>query len=321
MNHYKFAYPLFLLYALSGLQAVAQVSEVNLRRYYLEMYCKSRIDSVVWNGDVNACDAGSISPEIISKAELRINFFRKVNGLEFVKIDDSLSKMAQEAAFVSKVNGVLEHSLSPVANCYSEFAAKSCKYSNMGFTSFKYFPETAFITGFIEDSGPENYFVGHRRWLLSSRLRRIGYGATDRSEAVAIEKKLENSAAVGPPFISYPWNGCNPLNLIYPVWSFSIPKGPDVDFSQTKVEVVGSNGELQDLEMLKERKGFQDPTITWRMTGWFSPREINLGLNSLEERGLVGKIFNVRVSNVILDGVKRNYKYIVHVVETPSCGK
>ena len=189
------------------------------------MYVQPAGSSYPWNGNVENCDCGTIPEDVYRLAERRINFFRRMNGLSDIKINPELNPAAQEAAFIGEANKTLSHFPKKSAKCYSELAAKGCRTSNLSFGGDGMVPTEDYVTGFMEDWGPGNTEVGHRRWLLYSLLQEVGYGATGQGEAITVSVNNALSMPDLPRAITYPWRGFVPANLIFPRWSFSLMDG------------------------------------------------------------------------------------------------
>lgn len=272
---------------------------------YKTLYLSSEIDSMPWKGDVKQCYCGTINNDIYQKAQDRINFFRLMNGLSEVKMNPRFNKEAQAAAFLVKVNNRLTHYPNHTMKCFTELAFNGCSKSNLGLINFEFFPSTSFITHFIEDDGENNYYVGHRRWILYSKLKEFGYGATNNSEALLTVDGISYKSIVSPEFTAYPWNGYVPFNLIFPRWSFSIPEGKTVDFKNTIILMTDGTGKKIQVEKL-EYKEHLDNTIVWIPIGLFDD-----GINKLEEKGYLNKKIRVQINNVLIDGVNKNYEYYV----------
>jgi hypothetical protein len=282
---------------------------------YKRLYLSSEIKTMIWNGNVSNCDCGTLSSDIYTKAENRINFFRVVTGLKPVKLNPKFNSMAQAAALLIKANNQLTHNPSNNMKCFSESAFNGCSKSCLGFTDFENFASTAFITAFIWDFGESNYYVGHRRWMLYSKLAEFGYGATDNSEALLTVDGVSYDSIPTPEYIAYPWEGYVPVNLIFPKWSFSIPENKTVDFSQTTITMANLEGVEIQVVKLEEYKNFLDHTLVWIAKGLFSENDINYGENHLEENGYLMIPIKVFIENVKVDGKMRSYQYWVEPIK------
>ena len=291
------------------------LSKERIIQLYDSLYASSEINGIDWNGNIKKCIPGDLPGSLYLKAQNRINFFRLVNGLSPVQNNPDLNTDAQNAALLIKANNVLTHSPKSSMKCYSESASNGCRKSCIALTNWDYFKKTAFISGFIWDYGESNYSVGHRRWLLYSKLAVFGYGATNTSETVLTVDGIDYNLKSAKDFIAYPWSGYVPVNLIFPKWSFSIPEGNTVDFSQVKVNMTDSKGKTIKIKLLEERKNFLDPTIVWVAKGLFSENEIQYGQNNLESNGYLDKKIKVEITGVIVNGEKKNYQYFVEPIK------
>ena len=292
-------------------QQIKTLTKIEVSALYNKLYKSSKIDSIEWNGQEQKCLSGQLQENIYKKAEDRINFFRIASGLNEVKLNPKFNLDAQNAALFVKANNKLTHFPKKQMKCYSESAANGCIKSCLGFTDFANFQETSFITGFIQDFGEDNYFVGHRKWILYTKLVEFGYGATDKTEALLTADGISNDSISAPEFIAYPWNGYVPVNLIFPKWSFSIPENKIVDFSQVTISMFDSEGKEIKTEMLKEFRNYLDHTIVWTAKGLFTDYDIQYGLNKLEENGFLDKKIKVLIQKVKIDGSFKQYEYFV----------
>ena len=296
-------------------QSIPSFEKTELINLYNELYKSSELSSIPWNGNTLACLCGQLPKEIYEKALNRVNFFRIVSGLEPVKLNPNFNLDAQNAALLIKANNLLTHYPRKDLKCYTESAASGCGKSCLGFSDFKNFKATSFITGFIQDYGESNYYVGHRRWLLYSKLAEIGYGATDASEALLTVDGVSYKNISTPEYIAYPWNGFVPINLIFPKWSFSIPENRSVDFTNTTITMLDGNGNELSVEKYQLYENFLDHTIVWSAKGLFSEYDIYYGLNKMEENGFLNKRIKVLIKNVEIEGKLKNFEYFVEPIK------
>lgn len=301
---------LFFLQTAVGQRNSPLAKEATIKLYN-SLYVSSEVDGIVWNGSLQNCNSGSLPNSIYAKVQNRINFFRLVNGLNKVQNSGQLNKDAQSAALLVKANNQLTHNPESSMTCYSISASNGCQKSCLGITDWANYRNTAFITGFISDFGASNYFVGHRRWLLYSKLSEFGYGATSSSEAVLTADGVDFDLIPAPGFIAYPWNGFVPVGLIFPKWSFSIPEGNDVDFSKCAIAMLYENGKKIAIERLDEYKNYLDHTIVWTAKGLFNNYEIQYAENNLAEKGFLNKKITVNISGVLVNGESKTFNYSV----------
>ncbi len=287
------------------------LSKGEVTALYRKLYESSKIDSIKWNGNVSRCACGQLPKDIYVKAENRVNFFRAVSGLRPVKINAKFNIDAQNAALLIKANNELTHNPTANMKCYNKSSANGCNKSCLGMIHFKYFGDESFITHFINDYGDNNYFVGHRKWILYTKLKEFGYGATNTTDAVLTADGYIRDTVSAPEYMAYPWAGYVPVNLIFPKWSFSIPQDNAVDYQLATVSMFDNMGLQIQTEKLKEYKNFLDHTLVWTAKGLFTDQEIKNSKNKLEENGYLNKKIRVLIQNVKVNGEYKNFEYYV----------
>ena len=300
---------LFLFTEVSG-QVKTKEEVIEL---YKSLYASSELIKMPWV-EGTGCSPGSLPDHIYTKAENRVNFFRVVNGLSEIKIDPTYNKEAQAAAFWCYKNNTLSHSPGKSTKCFSEAAYTGCNTSCLGFSDYEWYPHTAFISGFMMDYGESNYYIGHRRCILSTTLETISYGATATTESLIVMKGMYKAVPDNPEYVAYPWHGYVPVDLIYPKWSFSIPRSNDVDFSKAKVKMTDGEGNNIPLKIY-DQYNYQDPTLVWQATGMYTAKELEYAENKLEEKGYLNKKIKVKITGVVINGKTKNYEYFVEPIK------
>jgi len=199
---------------------------------YNENYLGSDIVDTGWTGNTSSCNAGTVPQSTHDKVIKRINYFRRNDQTNHFP-PDSWSCWTQDGYDgATKSNLVLSHS-------------------------------TTAIKIFIEDPGPGNFDVGHRRWILHSTKTQFSYGTTNKSMALGVIGVTEGNTQI-PPYIAYPPNGFIPQELVFPRWSFSIPKA---DFSSADVTMSGPNGNISLDVVSRTLAHVGDNTIVWEPRG------------------------------------------------------
>lgn len=189
-----------------------------------------------WTGDGPGCDAGTIAEDYQQQQVDRINYYRRLAGLEHaVALDPALSEEAQAAALIIWANSAVDHQPTSAAACYSEIGALASANSDL----YQRTGNDA-LRGFMEDPGEVNVSVGHRNWLLMPQLRRVGIGEVPTSNsdvdggyAVNFRNgfELEKDTSV----VAWPSAGFFPEELVDERWSLSIY---GADFSNAEVTVL-----------------------------------------------------------------------------------
>lgn len=295
----------------------AQSTEINrnhiaeVTAFYKARYLASAIDEMPFNGNLDKCKEGILPDYIYQKALMRVNFFREMQGLKPVVMNYNMNINCQKAALMTKSNGTLSHTPPKTWKCFSDEGYTGANKSNLGFMDFKHFKNTAFITHYMQDFGASNAEVGHRKWIQSSMLTEISYGATNTTDALMVTNNLDYSEKdLDIEFMAYPWSGFMPVDLIFPKWSFSLPAGKKVSFHNTKVTIkVAGKGKVELKILSKTAKPYTDPTIVWVPTELFSPNQIKYSKYDLSS--VLDKEITVSISRVLVDGKPRDFNYTV----------
>lgn len=265
--------------------------------FYQNHYLVSAGVAAGWTGDNDTCDPGTTSAAFRAAVAHRINYFRAMAGAPAnVKLDDEYNRKAQQAAQMMSRNQNLSHSPPPDWDCYTEEGAEAAGSSNLYLG--RYGPDA--ITGYIQDPGSGNYFVGHRRWILYPQTRFMGSGDIPpggQREANALwvfdDHIWEPRPATRDDFVAWPPPGYTPASLIFARWSFSYA---GADFSNATVAV---NGAAVTPEPVVD--GFGENTLVWAPDN----------LAQLAQRPLADTTYTVQIDNVLIDGQSRNFNYQV----------
>ena len=310
---YKYILVFLIIFCSTNFRSTNVVKDKNIsRKEYFKNFVNTNIVKIRWRGSVKRCGEGKLSDKVLSNALRRINYFRKLVGVDSVYLDPALNAKAQKAALIMQANSTLSHFPKEAWKCYSEEGAVAAKNSNIGYLDLDTRPNIGIVAGLIEDWGQENYYCGHRRWLLYSRAEEMGYGATDKLEVIYVITQFKNTAHEElPEYIAYPPAGYVPVNLVFPKWSFSIPDIHEVNFSMTNVNLQDSSGEDIPIKIFSLKENIGDPTITWEVSGLFSNYDIKYGLNELETKSIIDSPITVDLSDVIVDGKFKNFRYQV----------
>ncbi len=228
---------------------------------YNTTYLPNEVSSPGWTGDVSSCNAGSAPQSTHDKVILRINYFRRLVGLnDNTTLDASLFQKYQEAALMMKANNALSHSPPNTWTCWTQLGADGAATSNL----YLGIHSTAAVTGFIMDPGASNIRVGHRRWVLHSPKTKFSYGTTDNSMSLGVIGLAGGNTKI-PEFIAYPPKGYIPQPLMNTTrWSFGIP---DADFSNATVTMTGVSGAINLTVVSNDAVGYGDNTIVWEPQG------------------------------------------------------
>jgi Secretion system C-terminal sorting domain/Viral BACON domain/Cysteine-rich secretory protein family/Putative binding domain, N-terminal len=265
-----------------------------------------------WNGDAASCKPGTISAVAQAKTLQRINYFRKLAGLQDVTFDNTLSANCQAGALILDANDKLTHQATSSWKCYTPVGATALTKCNTIYGSLPYSPNATasgamklFMDDYLTYSPKNNQEVGHRRWILYSRAKTFSHGATDQADALWVVGTFSYTAAI-PAFIAYPPKGYMPRSLLVPRWSFGIPTA---DFSAAKVTVLDDTDNSLAIVQYPAVNGYGDNTVSW-----------DIPVAALTFTSTEDKVFKVTVSGVKIAGVvQKDYKYnVVAIDDTPA---
>jgi hypothetical protein len=207
-------------------------------------------------GPSGQCDPGTLTEDAYDEALRVANYARWLTGLPEVDYDDGLNPRTQACATIMANQRALSHDPPRHWACWTQEGADAAGESNIHLNSRS---ETIVdsVIGYLRDGGDNNRAdVGHRRWLQSPTLGRVGFGYhhSQSTNASASCYNVISSAAArrsGPPFVAYPNPGVFPLELVTSrfwtlPWSVSIHSGyrdPWADTGQWSVSVWRISGE------------------------------------------------------------------------------
>lgn len=223
-------------------------------------YIGSGVSLSGWTGNVASCNAGAIPESVRDKILQRINYFRRLVGLnDNIIWDTTKFPMYQQTALMMRANNTLSHNPTTSWLCYTADGAAGASTSNLALGSHT----STSITRFIQDDGSSNTFVGHRRWILFSKSTVFSVGSTDYSMSLGVIGFPKGNTKI-PEYIAYPPAGYVPQTLVYGRWSFGIP---GADFSSASVTMKDSNGGNISLDVLPVVNNYGDNTIVWEPKG------------------------------------------------------
>ncbi len=221
---------------------------------------------VGWTGDAQNCIAGSSSKENKNAELATLNFIRTMAGLSPVKQNATMNRQAQAGALIGEANNYITHKPRRGSFCYTTDGYKGANRGNL-FLSFSQNPSiltestgARAVVGYMTDIGSTNNPVGHRRWLLYSRLTEVGLGDTNRSNNIVVMGgKLSKPKA---KWVSWPTAGYFPRELEpQGRWSLSYP---NANFKNASVSVKTADGFIKSIKRTVVN-GYGDNTIAWDM--------------------------------------------------------
>lgn len=261
---------------------------------YQDNYLTSKLSSSLaqWTGNVNNCIAGTTDAVVKEKVLQQINYFRRQVGLpDNIVLNSSKSAKCQEMALMIKANNALDHSPPESWKCYTADGAAAAGKSNIAWNLFG----PGAITAYMDDDPIAT--AGHRRWILFPKLKEVGTGDTESSNALwVIGDNYKNYPADMPEFISWPPPGYVPQTLAFYRWSFSVPKA---GFANAKVSVKKPDGTALKVVLEEVKNGYGENTLVWKVSG--------MKWTDIQNE----KVFDVAVQTVNVGGANKNYHYKV----------
>ncbi len=268
--------------------------------YFNQVYRASEGVPIDWTGSHANCNAGETSPAFKDAVQLRINYFRSMAGMPAtIQLSEEYSRKAQQASLMMSVNGQLNHNPPPSWLCYTAEGAEAAGSSNL-FLGV-YGPSA--ITGYMEDPGSGNYFVGHRRWILYPQTLHMGTGDIPNAGGYWPSNALwvfdDNMWNPRPQtrqeYIAWPPRGYVPYQVVFPRWSFAYA---DADFSGAAV-TMSSGGQNIPVAVQPLANGYGENTLVW-------VPELTFGAPPPADTAYV-----VTVSGVRINGVPKDFTYQV----------
>jgi hypothetical protein len=235
---------------------------VNAR--YWSQWAAGTTTSSNWLGNLLGCLLGTNSSAGNDAGLRAINYARWLAGLSPVTLDPTLNRKALGAALIMQANNVLTHAPSRLLRCWSSGGDDGARHSNLVWQYPSITPVQA-IDLYLKDPGPNNYDVGHRRWLLYPPTVRMGMGTTSQYSATYVVGPTAAGRA-NPRYVRWPSAGWFPNPLAPTRWSLS---GKGLKFGKAKVSVYRGSKRLKTVK-LRVRNGYGLPTLVWSMPSGYA---------------------------------------------------
>ncbi|MDO7907776.1 CAP domain-containing protein [Paenibacillus sp. JX-17] len=271
--------------------------------------------------------AGVVSDTSLEQALRAANFYRYLSGLDGdLVLDPELNRQAQHGAVVVST-GELTHFPARPADMPKDFfdlGAKSASSSNL-YASYNASGNLAVksIEAYMDDSDVSNIAaLGHRRWILSPQLKKVGFGMASRDNKNYASHfstmQVMDTSRSGKPnynYSLYPNKGAFPIEAFQASQAWSAQLNPDVfakpSTKDVQVEIIGS-ADQKTWVLGAENSNSSDPS-----KAFFNVNTDGYGYNyavifrpdnlkSLKE----GDTFNVRITGLKKkDGSKAEISY------------
>ena len=265
--------PLTILFATASAQATPDSIDNSSRDSVVKSYQTWLAPLLAvptgWTGNLETCDAGTISAENAEATLSAVNYVRALSDLPPVTMDPAKSAKSQAAALIMAANGYLTHTPPKDAKCWTKAGYEGASNGNI-FLGWGYEPGTLSdstgprsILGYMADPGETNTMVGHRRWINYQQLGTIGTGDTETSNSLYLLPETY-LAPSGTRWVPWPAAGFFPREL-EPAgrWSLSYP---GANFSRARIKVSAPNGLSINAKRHSIQNGYGDNTLSWDMT-------------------------------------------------------
>lgn len=232
---------------------------------YKDNYLATDVNSqeLGWTGNLATCDAGTISASSRDKFLQRLNFYRRLVGVEEVSFDPVLNEKCQKGALLWLANHDDPDKVLPPSGswaCYSQEGADAI-------SSSMYTASPASIP-LINRTNPLDFFIENGRFswrqdLLSSKATTFGIGLTDNSFAIW-DKGNESNPSILNSFVAYPPAGFIPAILISKPWTFGVP---GASFENATVQIIDVNNQSLPVNIVNTLIGSAETTLVFEPDG------------------------------------------------------
>ena len=228
--------------------ANVQSIDVTNRQQVMDSYAEEFLrqePAMEFTGNVAACIPGTTSMAFQNSALQRVNWYRMMAGLPSVVYSSANHAAAQAGALISSAQQDWSHTPSSSAKCFSQLGYTGANGSNLSGAR----TGVSAVDGYIKDDGDNNVPVGHRRWILYTRLRSVATGdiPPDGSTRPWSSNALyvfdthpwETVVVARDGGVAWPPRGYVPAPTVAPRWSY-VYQG--ANFSNAQVTVTGPDG-------------------------------------------------------------------------------
>ena len=180
---------------------ISKTSEV--LKFYKSNYRQPMSVKNGWTGNTKSCIAGTNSKEYTDATLKTLNFFRAMLGVPAdITFKQEFNDKALKSALIMDANFNLSHNPPTSWKCYSEEGKQGAANSNIAVGT----SGPSAISLYMWDPGSGNYFVGHRRWIMSPSEYIMGSGSTDKGDSLWVfgEFRKEKNTK---EYVSWPNSG------------------------------------------------------------------------------------------------------------------
>lgn len=201
--------------------------------------------------------AGVVSDSTLEQALGAANFYRYISGLDGdLVLDAALNRQAQHGAVVVSTGELTHFPVRPadMPKDFFDLGAKSASSSNL-YAAYGVQGNLAVksVEAYMDDSDASNIAaLGHRRWILSPQLKKVGFGIASRDNKNYASQfstmqvmDTSRSGKLNYNYNLYPSKGAFPIEAFHVSQAWSAQLNPDVfakpSNSEVQVEIVRSS--------------------------------------------------------------------------------
>lgn len=277
---------------------------------YTRSYVPGSSVPLHWMGSVSGCNPGTTNLEHQQAVLDRVGYFRALVDLPAVTLLSGMTTaQAQAAALMMTANNALSHFPPMTWLCYSADGASGAASSNiaLGLNGVRA------MDIFMDDFGPNNTAVGHRRWILfppraaMATGDTVGAATTFRSANSLFVFGPTNTRPATPNGVAWPPAGFVPYQNLPAKsnrWSWSYP---GADFTSATVTVTGPGGPIP-VTLETPGTGFGDNTLV------FLPAGIPYAKPAADTT------YTIKIAGITGSGVPSSTEYSVTVIDPAVAG-
>lgn len=215
-----------------------------------------QIPEYKWNGSIDRqCNEGKMNNVIITKAQQRINYFRRMAEVsDNIILTEDNNENCQFAALMCQANGSMSHEPSDAWRCFVPAGLDALKLSILSKDANPLIAITAAM-------GHNHPTVGNRRWLLNPYAQYMGIGtAADYTAILAVDNSnKKDTTKYKTTAVTWPPQGYCPKMLVFKKWSFSL----DNQLKGASVAMKYANGETINIKTEPLENGYGLNTLVW----------------------------------------------------------
>lgn len=282
-------------------------SRTSVSEAYKSRWLPTTSGGAGWTGNLETCDKGTQSSESLNKGAQAINFYRGLNGLDSVTFTAAQNEKAQAAALIMEANNTLTHFPTSDMKCFTELGKQGAGTSNL-LMNWSIPSMASVVELYMDDPGSNNLDAGHRRWLLNPTTTTMGFGTTNKFNAINVIGGGDSDTRAKPEFMAFPNAGFSPQQLEpNGRWSLST-SSQYIDFTNATVSVKDAAGNNLSVTKNPVHNGYGPNTIVFQVSG-IQPAS-----------GTATSDYTVTVANISKNGSPITHTYTTRLFDGNEAG-